>query len=139
MMTKRQYCEMIVHNVIKEKNITPEEVIDYAYSSTSLGIALEYLGFINPTDTPDLYNYLQSRGGIVFASYDEKTENSAILSMRELLDLLPEDNEEESMTTVFDEKVNSVLKKLETEGKIEIKDDKIYPAGDWSKNKEDKK
>lgn len=93
MMTKRQYCEMIIHNAIKEKNLTPEEVINCAYNSTSLGIALEYLGFINPTDTPDLYNYLQSRGGIVFVSYDEKTESSAILSMRELLELLPEDKE----------------------------------------------
>lgn len=94
-MTKRQYCEMIIHNAIKEKNLTPEEVITYAYSSTSLGIALEYLGFVNPKDTPDLYNYLQSRGGIVFIHYDEKTESSAILSMRELLELLPEDKENE--------------------------------------------
>lgn len=93
MMTKRQYCEMIVHRAIKENNFTPEEVINYAHSSTSLGIALEYLGFINPNDTPDLYNYLQSRGGIVFVHYDEKTESSAILSMRELLALLPDDNE----------------------------------------------
>ena len=95
MMTKRQYCEMIVHQAIKEKNFSPEEITNYAYNSTSLGIALEYLGFINPKDTPDLYNYLQSRGGIVFVHYDEKTESSAILSMRELLELLPEDKENE--------------------------------------------
>lgn len=38
--------------------------------------------------------------------------------------------------SVFDEKVRSALKKLEAEGKIVIKDDKIFPAGEWAEKKD---
>lgn len=37
--------------------------------------------------------------------------------------------------TVFDEKVCSAIKKLEAEGKIIIKDDKIFHTGEWEEKK----
>lgn len=72
---------------------TPEELIPMIYGSTTLGIALETLGYITKNSHPEEYRYLQSRAGLI-ETYADKTENGVkieILTLREFLSLLPEE------------------------------------------------
>lgn len=91
MMTKEQFCRMII---AREKGVdhnrSDESLVPMIYSSTSLGIALETLGVITPEKYPTEYEYLQSRGGVLYAYFDRKDEEVYQISMRELLDLLPD-------------------------------------------------
>lgn len=90
-MTKEQFCKMIIE---REKGVdhnrSDESLIPMIYSSTSLGIALETLGVITPEKYPTEYNYLQTRGGVLYAYFDRKDEEVYQISMIELLSLLPD-------------------------------------------------
>lgn len=94
MISRKNYCKKIVNRAMLENNIeTPEELASMVYGSTTLGIALETLGYITKKSHPEEFRYLQSRAG-TFETYAEKTENGIkieILTFREFLSLLPEE------------------------------------------------
>lgn len=94
MLTKREYCESLVCEELlqlePDKIIPREEAHNYICQSSTLAVALEYLGELSPREK----EYSSTRGGTV-ARYIEFTEdgkfkNLHILSIRELIDLLPE-------------------------------------------------
>lgn len=94
MISRKNYCKKIIDHAMLENRIeTPEELVPMIYGSTTLGIALETLGYITKESHPEEYQYLQSRAG-TFEAYSEKTENGVkieILTFREFLSLLPEE------------------------------------------------
>lgn len=94
MISRKSYCKKIINREMMENCVeTPEELVPMIYGSTTLGIALETLGYITKQSHPEEYQYLQSRAGL-FEAYSEKTENGVkveILTLREFLDLLPEE------------------------------------------------
>ena len=101
MMSKKIMCRKVIED-FKESSKNPdmihmsdEDMASCVFSSTSLGIALEYLGVITPEKYPDLFEYLSHRGGIFQTYYDKKENKFYSLSFRELLNLLPEDSNEE--------------------------------------------
>lgn len=86
MITKRDYANHVVIQFMNDNNITSREDLNrYVMSSTSLGIALEYLGELDE----GYKDYIASRGGIAIAVRDDA--ELRILSTRELMNLLPED------------------------------------------------
>ena len=107
MMTKKQFCRMVLENNKHELGVkTDKELIPHVFSSTSLGIALEFLGVITNESHPDICEYLASRGGVLYGYYDTELQDVKQLSFRELLSLLPDDindmeeNNNESSETV---------------------------------------
>lgn len=94
MISRKNYCKKIVNRAMLENNVeTPEELASMVYGSTTLGIALETLGYITKKSHPEAFRYLRSRAG-AFETYAEKTENGVkieILTFREFLNLLPEE------------------------------------------------
>lgn len=116
MITKDQYCWAII-NKFKRQNpryadVATKDLVRYVYQSTNLGLALQHLGYIDPDSSEALY--LSNRGGIVVTytvftddkykdfidegRFDEIPENEKIqiLTMREILDMLPDTLEEKS-------------------------------------------
>lgn len=102
MITKKEFCRMIITNFARENGINltdmkDEDLIPHIYSSTRLGIALEYLGVLTPESDKEAYEYLQTRGGIEYTAvnWDDKRLRekvpfrTSMLSTRELIDLLP--------------------------------------------------
>ena len=111
MITKTQFCKHIINDFIEDNReqleshginlncFENEELIPYVFQNSTLGVALEYLGVINPEDHKDIYEYIQSRGGIMFSyvnymdprvdRYIDELE-TAILSTREFISLLPD-------------------------------------------------
>ena len=114
MITKNQFCWWIINKFKSDNsgndNITidskAEDLVQYIYSSSSLGVALQHLGYITPGSDADLY--LSNRGG-VFVTYtafqndkyrdavmEKRTENIpekelfGTLTMREILEMLPD-------------------------------------------------
>lgn len=94
MISRKNYCKKIINHEMLDNNVeAPEELIPMIYGSTTLGIALETLGYITKKSHPEEFRYLQSRAG-AFETYAEKTENGVkieILTFREFLSLLPEE------------------------------------------------
>lgn len=87
MLTQKQYCKSIIENYCNSNQtevdkITREDIIQ----SSSLAIALEYLGLL--TD-PQMQEYTKTRAGFVAAYYDASKRETASLSVRELINLLP--------------------------------------------------
>lgn len=94
-LTKKEYCKMQLEMRVDPNELTPDLIRELAMSSTTLGICLEELGYINEIEYPDLVEYLSSRGG-TFATYIDKSINPStneptvkIMSFREFLSLLP--------------------------------------------------
>ena len=108
MITKKEFCRCIIDDFVLNSNdmiqeagldpmtVTDKDLVGFVYSSTRLGIALEYLGVLTKDD--DLYEYLQNRGGIEYTYLNWLTEDrdrkeefkTNILSTRELISLLPD-------------------------------------------------
>lgn len=92
MMTRKRYCEAVIRDYMYEYNVEdPKDLIPKIFSSSTMAIALQELGYINPTDTPTENEYTNSRGGIM-KSYATKVGDDIqveILTFREFLDLLP--------------------------------------------------
>lgn len=110
MITKDQYCWVIIEKFRLENpqynDVATKDLVKYIFQSTNLGLALQHLGFIDPDSDAALY--LSNRGGatvtytafyndkykglIKEGRYSEIPENEfvQILSMREILDMLPD-------------------------------------------------
>ena len=105
MITKKQYAYYLIDK-FKRLNDIPAEVqpdmlVEYVFQSTTLGLALEYLGIINPESYPDLCEYLSNRGGIAINYIDRNADGEEklkfnILTIREMFDLLPEELPEDN-------------------------------------------
>ena len=92
MMTKKQICRMIVDNAKDDViNQTDESLVKDIFGSTTLGIALEFLGVITPNKYPTEYEYLSHRAGVLYGYFDRNTMETYQLSFRELLSLLPDE------------------------------------------------
>ena len=74
------------------KNLSQGEIFRLSLGSTNLGIAFETLGLITDQECLD---YLSNRGGVLFtAIFPEKVDDDnfiKVLTLRELLELLPDD------------------------------------------------
>ena len=98
-MTKKEYAQMIIDRYKDDNHIqSNEELNKHIYSSSSLAIAMEFLGLLDK----DELKYSKTRGGIIeiYCYKDQVTQNSIIriLSVRDMLDILPDkisENEDE--------------------------------------------
>lgn len=89
MINRTQFCNYLIKQFAESEGIKVEEVTeDMIFKSSSLAVALEYLGKIQ---NPENREYAASRGGI-FILCDDKAP--AILSVREMLAILPTHSEE---------------------------------------------
>lgn len=99
MITRKHYCEAIIRDCMYERNVSdPKDLIPFIFSSSTMAIALQELGYINETDTPTANDYTNNRAGII-KSYATKIGQDdvtiEILTFREFLDLLPNELNEE--------------------------------------------
>lgn len=85
MLTKTQFCRSIIHDYCLNNNIDNLQESEILKSS-SLAVAMEYLGLIKD---PMMKRYANERGGILFTYLDDVTHNCSMLTVRELLTLLP--------------------------------------------------
>ena len=86
MLTKTQFCNSIIHNYCSDNNIIDLQESEILKSS-SLAVAMEYLGLIKD---PMMKKYAEERGGILFTYHDDVTRDCSMLTVRELLTLLPD-------------------------------------------------
>jgi len=85
MISKNQFCRHIVGEYCQHERINEKELSDaHCYRSGSLAVAMEHLGLIRDQETKD---YVSSRNGLYITSFDNNPAN--ILTMREMIDLLP--------------------------------------------------
>lgn len=85
MMTRDEVCKSIVHNMELELD---REVCEADITRSScLAVAMEHLGMIK---NEELKKYAAQRGGLIRTHYDKDSCKFSSLSLRELLDLLPE-------------------------------------------------
>lgn len=105
-LTRKEYCKAQLTRMLEKEysikdgsldELTPDMIQQIAMSSSTYGICLEELGYINETNYPVLSLYLSCRGG-VFATYCEPSNSSEsdepiikIMTFREFLNLLPND------------------------------------------------
>ena len=82
MINRTQFCNYLIKQFAESEGIKVEEVTeDMIFKSSSLAVALEYLGKIQ---NPENREYAASRGGIFIL-----TDDASILSVREMLSFLP--------------------------------------------------
>ena len=90
MMTKRMYCETIVKKWCDTYNKSLSKAHEDIYASSNLAVALEYLDMLSPEEV----EYSSTRGGIVevYREFDDEGnyKNSHILSVRDMISLLPD-------------------------------------------------
>lgn len=105
MISKKEFCRAFIrkfcnsHIPDKSMEELKEHKEQYAMGSTSLGIAMETLGWFD--DNSNIKEYLASRGGIYMLVHradrdhpnqdEDKKYEPAILTMREMIALLPDD------------------------------------------------
>ena len=88
MITKSMFCEHIIREFCKSNNIKRKHISeDLITQSSKLAVAMEYLGLIK---TPDLQEYAKSRAGILVTLMPDNPGEIHMLTVREMLDLLPE-------------------------------------------------
>ncbi len=93
MITKKMFCEITIREFLDKLEKNPfdnwRDITEgYAYQSTSVGLAMKYLGLIKSGQTLD---YLASRAGIYKMYIDKEKAETNILTFREILDMLPEE------------------------------------------------
>ena len=87
MMTKENFCKMIIKRFYRYENIPVENITeDNVTKSSSLGVAMEYLGLIK---SKHLKEYISQREGIYDTFIDEDNIYH-VISVRDMLDILPE-------------------------------------------------
>lgn len=91
MLTKREYCEVIVQQEMDALKIpNRESAHSFIFQSSCLAVALEYLGELDEVEA----EYASSRGGIVerYLDFDENGSfrDAYFLSVRDMISLLPE-------------------------------------------------
>ncbi len=85
MITKEQFCKMIIKEYLKDEN--QEKINDWdILKSSNLAVCMEFLGIIKDNEAKE---YASSRGGVIFTYCDIENENIATLSARELIEILP--------------------------------------------------
>jgi hypothetical protein len=85
-MTKKRFCKMKIEDYCLDNKI--EEVSDiFVYQSSTIAVCMEYLGLIKDEEAKV---YAMSRGGNLFMYYDKDEQDVAVLSIRDLIELLPE-------------------------------------------------
>lgn len=103
MISRKNYCKIIINDAMYQYGVSrPEDLIPHVAESSCMGIALQELGYINPTDTPTADAYINGRGGIM-KTFAERTDDPKdlngvhveILTLREFLNLLPDEVTEE--------------------------------------------
>lgn len=89
MMTKAQFCRKTIEDFCRDEEKDIDDLTESdCLKSTSVGIAMEYLGLIHDEI---LREYLSSRSGcFVGPYYDTKTQKVCTISFREFLSFLPE-------------------------------------------------
>jgi len=95
MLTKKEFCEYIIYDFKrseKVKSVTENDIL----KSSSLAVAMEYLGLI---ENKEMQDYAASRAGcqILFADKQEPK----MLTTRELLNMLPDDINPQGRKVVF--------------------------------------
>ena len=86
MVTKEEFCWMIINNFKQQEKIFDIDDADMLKSS-QLAVAMEYLGLIEDQEMKD---YAESRGGtICLGRITPKGEDIKTLSARDILSLLP--------------------------------------------------
>lgn len=102
MISKKEFCKAFIRRYCNSKNLSIKELKEhkeqYAVESASLGIAMETLGWL---DNTNIISYLSERGGIYMIVHqadrdhpntnEDKQYDPAILTMREMISLLPDD------------------------------------------------
>jgi hypothetical protein len=88
MISKKQLCQIILNDFEKIEGRKPTEA-DIT-SSSSLAVAMEFLGQLN---NPMYKQYASERGGRLYMYIDEEKRGVSMLSVRELLGLLPDEVE----------------------------------------------
>lgn len=85
MMTKNEFCKYFI---TKFRNQNKREPIPTdAFSSTCLGLSMEYLGMLK--DDPSIKEYLSNRAGLFINYYDKEKDDFISLSFRDMIDILP--------------------------------------------------
>lgn len=80
-----------------------KELVKYIYADSKLAVALDFLGIINLEDFPDEHNYISYRGGLLLVHPYKVTNNTldiATLTVRELIDLLPDGRDDHSYSDI---------------------------------------
>jgi len=85
MITKEQFCKMIIKDYCEDNNVELSD--NLILQSSTLAVCMEHLNLLKEDWAKE---YAQSRGGIVYTFYDENKSEVAFLSTRELIDLLPD-------------------------------------------------
>ena len=91
MISKKQYCELVIEDFCNSEEINREELTEVdIYKSSCLGVAMEYLGLIKD---PSNLEYISTRAGIAdtYVNADERVIN--MLTVRDMLSLLPDEVE----------------------------------------------
>lgn len=110
MISKKEFCRAFIRRFCNSHAYSIEELKEhkdhYAMGSTSLGIAMETLGWFD--DNSNIKEYLASRAGIYMLVHqadrdrpnqdEDKKYEPAILTMREIIALLPDDVPTEEFT-----------------------------------------
>jgi hypothetical protein len=88
MITKRELCLHIIKKFASENNQLISLINEHDItSSSSLAVAMEYLEILQDEDIKE---YASSRGGIFLL-----TENGSVITLREMINLLPVERENE--------------------------------------------
>lgn len=86
MLTKKQFCKMMIDEFIDDNKI--QKIDDsIACQSSTIGVCMEYLKLIEDKETE---KYIKSRGGILYSFYDEGLQDVCFLTARELIEMLPD-------------------------------------------------
>jgi hypothetical protein len=88
MITKTEFCMDVLIKEAKELNKSIKDLKENdIMQSSSLAVVMEYFGLLHD---PELIQYVSTRGGMFLM-----TETCGMLSTREMLEILPDENEEE--------------------------------------------
>lgn len=95
MLTKKQFCWMIINDFLKKEPLDIFSIANLENGvtlSSSLAVALEYLGLIK---NPDLKEYTKGRAGCIMCGeiqnpFSNDKRDTSILTTRQVLELLPD-------------------------------------------------
>ena len=88
MISKKQYCELVIEDFCRSEEMNREDLKEgNVFKSSCLGVAMEYLGLIKDQE---ILEYVATRGGVLdtYANAEERVIN--MLTVRDMLSLLPE-------------------------------------------------
>lgn len=114
MMTKKMLCKTIINKFVHNNKLLDEhnyylsyndkKLISHVFESTQLGIALIELGVLTKESNPTEYNYISNRAGILAQHYDRESGTLYFLTLRELLNMLPDEIDKKNVIEDIDKK-----------------------------------